>query len=94
MTAIADGKTIINILTGGTSDNAQLLRIADAFVEYAGTDFQPASSPATNEELAQNFLDMLRRFGRSVVRASAERGARADNDATVTAAGDAAEADL
>ena len=96
MAAIDDAKSLINILKrGGTSTNPQLLRIAAQFQVYAGSAFI-AVDPInpTNEELAENILLMFRRFGRSVVRAQAEKGARSDNDAVVDAAADTAEADL
>ena len=95
MAAIDDAKTVINILTNGTADNAQMLRIADRFVTYAGSGLAAVDPEnPTNEEKAQNFLDMIRRFGRSVLRGDATKEARAANDATVEAAAATAEADL
>ena len=95
MSAIDDAKTVIQILAGTLPDNARLIRIADAFVEYAGAAFTPADPlNPTNEEKAQNFLNMLGRDARRVVRRVAQ-DASADADLPdIKAAGDSAAGDL
>lgn len=86
----------------------QQQRIADAFVIYApdiaqavidarpliNSPEEPDTSALTNEEKAQIFVLSLKRWGQSVLRATAEKGARDDNESNVTAAGDAAASDL
>jgi len=86
----------------------QLNRVADAFMLYApdivqavidarpptGSPEAPDLSPLTNAEKAEVFVKSMRRWGKSVLRAMAEKGARDDNAGNVTAAGDAAEGDL
>ena len=95
MSAIDDAKTVIEILAGTLPGNARLIRIADAFVAYAGTAFHPAipGSP-TNEEKAQNFLNMLRRDGRRVLRRFGQETQQASDLAGQQSAGDSAEGDL
>ena len=93
--AIDDAKAIIDILTSGTADNAQMLRIALKYKTYAGDAFVAVDPDnPTSEELALNFLVMLRRDGRQVLRGVAEVATRTANNAAVTAAGDAAVSDL
>ena len=96
MTAITDTITLIDILKrGGTATNPQLLRIANQFRAYAGSEFIAVDPDnPTNEELADNILLMFRRFGQSVLRAKAEETERATQIGDVTAAGDTAVADL
>jgi hypothetical protein len=96
MSAVTDGITLINILKrGGSANNPQLLRIAARFQVYAGTEFIAADPEnPTNEELADNLLFLFRRFGQSVLRGQAEAAERATQIDDVTAAGDAAVADL
>ena len=95
MAAIDDAKTVIEILAGTLPDNARLIRIADAFVTYAGPRFNPAVPGApTNEEKAQNFLDELRRNARKVVRQVAMDQAQAQAVADIRQAGTDAEADI
>lgn len=95
MTAIDDAKTIVEILTGTIPGNARLVRIGDAFAESAGTAFKPATPNApTNEEKAQNFLNMLRRDGRRVLRRYGQESQQATDLAGQQAAGDTAAGDL
>ena len=97
MSEVTDTIAVIDILRrGGTATNPQLLRIADQFKKYAGSEFITADpdNPPTNEELAENVLFMFRRFGQSVLRAKAEETERATQIGDVTAAGDTAVADL
>ena len=95
MSAIDDAKIIINILTNGTADNAQMLRIADHFYAYEGVAVGAVDPQnPTNEEKAQNFINMLRAYGRQVLRSDAARVTRESNDAAVEAAATAAESDL
>ena len=95
MPAIDDAKTVIEILAGTLPDNPRLVRIADKFVDYAGTRFTPADPlNPTNEEKAQNFLDELRRFGRRVLRDVAQDDELTTLLADIQSAGDTAEADL
>jgi len=54
----------------------------------------PDESPLTNEEKAQVFVEAYRRWGKSVLRAVAEKNARVANEASVVSAGDSAEGDL
>ena len=54
----------------------------------------PDTSDLTNAEKAQVFVEAYRRWGKSVLRATAESNQRASNAASVKAAGDTAEADL
>ena len=96
MSAVTDAIAVIDILRrGGTATNPQLLRIADQFKKYAGSEFVAVDTGnPTNEELAENILFMFRRFGQSVLRAKAEETERATQIGDVTAAGDTAVADL
>jgi len=96
MTAVTDAITVINILKrGGSATGTELQRIGAKFKIYAGSEFVAVDPEnPTNEELAENFLLMTRRFGQSVLRMEAEKEARATYNATVTAAGDTAVADL
>ena len=96
MSAVTDTIAVIDILRrGGTATNPQLLRIADQFKKYAGSEFVAVDTGnPTNEELAENVLFMFRRFGQSVLRAKAEETERTTQVADVTTAGDTAVADL
>ena len=96
MSAVTDAIAVIDILRrGGTATNPQLLRIADQFKKYAGSEFVAVDTEnPTNEELAENVLFMFRRFGQSVLRAKAEETERATQIGDVTATGDTAVADL
>ena len=95
MSAIDDAKTVIGILAGSLPDNARLIRIADAFVVYAGAAFNPADPLApTNEEKAQNFLNMLRRDAKRVLRNVAQAQSAAADVADIQADGAAAAGDL
>ena len=96
-TYIERARQLIQAGIDGTPTAEQEQRVADAFVEYASdiaeSVFADPANP-TNTEKAEVFVKAFRRWGRSVLRATAETQARADNDATVAAAGDSAEADL
>ena len=72
MTAITDAIQVITILKGGATTNAELLRIAERFIEYAGSDFQPVD-PAnpTNEEKARLVLTVLRNEARGILQKQA-----------------------
>lgn len=95
MSALDDGKTVIQLITGSLPDNARLLRIADAFISYAGTRFNPADPlNPTNDEKAQLFMDEIRRFGRKVVRQVAMDASAAADVPDIKADGDAAAGDL
>lgn len=95
MAAIDDAKTVIGILAGSLPDNTRLIRIADAFVEYAGTRFNPVDPlNPTNEEKAQNFLNVLRWEGRRILGTVAADDKQAEQIAELQTAIDAAKGDL
>jgi hypothetical protein len=75
----------------------QKQRIADAAIKYRPDLLEIyATDPLnpTSEEKAAVFVETFRDWAKSWLRSMAEKGARTDNDATVTAAGDAAAGDL
>lgn len=68
MAKLDDAKQVITLLTGVAATNAQLLRIADLFIKYAGSAFDPVDpNNPTTEEKAQLFLNVMRDAGRSII---------------------------
>lgn len=95
MATVADAISVLNTITGKSVDSALALRVGNQFAKYAGADMVAVDPQnPTNDELATNFLAMLRRFGESVVRGEAERTELGNQTGAVQAAGDAAAADL
>ena len=100
--------SIFEGVTDAAPTQEQQDRVLARFEEYApdivqavkdarppvGDPPEPDDSPLTTGEQAEVMVKAFRRFGRSVLRAKAEQEARANNDATVAAAGDTAEGDL
>ena len=100
--------SIFEGVTDATPTQEQQDRVLAKFEAYApdikqaimdarplvGDPPEPDTSPLTTSEQAELMVKAFRRFGRSVLRAEAEREERSNNDANVTAAGDTAEADL
>lgn len=75
----------------------QQQRIADRVIQYRPDILaQVAADPAnpTPGEKAQVFVEAVRQWGQSWLRATAEKDAAADAQATIDAAGDAAAGDL
>ena len=107
-TYIQRAQALIDAAIDGTATAEQQQRVAAAFEAYApdivaavkaarppvGDPPEPDTSPLTNAEKAEVFVEAYRRWGKSVLRATAESDARASNAAAVVAAGDAAEQDL
>jgi len=96
MTAITDATTVIQTLSGRAVANAQLVRIADAFVSADPHSLAAFADPAspTNEEKAQLVMDTFSTWGRQVVRSVAEASETVTVEGQVTGAGDTAAADF
>lgn len=95
MTAVADAKSLIELLIGRASTVDEQNRISDAFVNsdpYMLGNFADPENP-TNEEKAQLFMDTILRFGKEIVKNEAEASAHAEAQATIVAAGSSAIAD-
>ncbi len=87
MTAVTDAIQVITILKGSAPNNAALLRIADQYIKYAGSAFQPVDPDnPTNEEKAQLFLTILRQQARSVISKQARTQKQAENESSVQTA--------
>lgn len=88
---------IIEGAIDATPTAAQQQRIADAVIKYRPDILaQVAADPAnpTQAEKARVFVQAVREWGQSWLRATAEKDATQDVQATITAAGDTAAADL
>jgi hypothetical protein len=88
---------IVAAAIDGTPTAEQKQRIADAAIKYRSDLLESlAVDPEnpTGEEKAAVFVEALRAWAKSWLRAMAEKDAVAANDATVAAAGDAAELDV
>jgi hypothetical protein len=88
---------IIEGAIDSTTNPAHQQRIAAAAIKYRPDILQAVAvdpDNPTQAEKAEVFVKVVRDWGRSWLRAGAERTARDDNDATVTAAGDTAESDF
>lgn len=94
------GQRALAIIEGAidaTPSAAQQQRIAEAVIKYRPDILvQVATDPAnpTQAEKAEVFVRAVREWGQSWLRATAEKDAGADAQATITAAGDTAAADL
>ena len=89
--------SIIEAAVGTVPPGDQLQRIADAYLNYApdiAAEVIADPENPTNEEKAEVFVLAMRRWGQSVLRATAEKAARAAHDGEVEAAGDTAAGDL
>jgi len=96
-TYIQRAQALIEAGTDSLPSPEQQIRIADAFVKYApDIAAQVIADPEnpTNAEKAEVFVRAFRRWGKSILRSVAEKDAKATYDATIAAAGDAAESDL
>lgn len=96
-TYIQRATDIIEAAIDAVPTAAQLNRVADAFTAYAPDILEAVAvdpENPTNAEKAEVFVRSMRRWGKSVLRATAEKGARDANEGNVAAAGDAAEGDL
>ena len=89
--------SIVEGAIDGTPTAQQKQNIADAAIKYRPDLLQTIAVDPENptaEEKAGVFVEALREWGRSWLRATAEKDARTDNDANVAAAGDTAAGDL
>ena len=97
MTAITDVKLIIETLAGKTLTNAKILSIVNNYIASSAesaTDAVADIDILTNEDLAQEALNMLIRSIKESVKRGAEYKARAANEAAVATASNDAIVDL
>lgn len=94
-TMIQRATAIIEAASNSTASQAQLNRVADVFIRIRPDLYSPADPDnPTNEERATPFVLAVRANLRHQIKSAIERQARADNEAAVSAAGAAAEADI
>ena len=97
MTAVADTKTVVEILAGETLTNAKIANVVNNFLYSYLNDPRGLSidmETATNEEKAQEFLDALKTFAKSRLSAGGRAKALADNEDAVNIAAEAAASDI
>lgn len=101
--AVEKTQNVIDNLIGAVSDNAKMLRIVEAFARHneaellewlKGEGRSEDLAELTNAEKATNFLTIMKRAGKAVLRKAAEDNARPDAMDQVIAAGATAEGDM
>ena len=96
MTAITQAKAVMEGLAGKTLTNEVMLSVVQNYVGHSWViqvDIDTYAVP-TNEELAQQFIDLMLVQAKKQVRAGATKKEQTDNYAVVLAAGNASIADL
>jgi hypothetical protein len=96
-TYVERARALISAGINGTPTSAQEQRIAAAFVKYRPDIVKVVANDPENPtgtEMAAVLVEAFRDWGKSVLRAMAEKDAVVANESTVTGAGDTAEGDL
>lgn len=103
MAAVDDAKTVIQMLSSKTLTNGQMLSVATKIAQSQGSlwfnPWDEIANPVeyaawpTNEELAQFFLDTMRKYAKSLLYRVGRADSESSHAATAHSAGNA-EADV